>query len=406
MTSEIGLLVDLTEILTLINKLKPVDANGNNNFVYYYSPVFSSTKIIDNIPTIELKNEREYILFELTIPSEEFLNNINLINITPYFFTYNSIQVFASTDNSIEFFKYKFSVGDAIKIIFTSSKTIGDEYCKKGYLVSKIPAEYLLETTFNILLRIGNLYSTYKPEELITSSRITLNEYPLINNLEPYNSLEIINSLPKALNSSLVYSNNIVLLNKLLDTYTNTKQKFINLGYTEIITYLYLQNIPNPPVNYAFTSFYDSIKVTHPVNLLGNNTGECYFNSEIINLSQYINKEIIIVAVNQNLYGFGVNSTIQIYNNDNLNVITNGSYLTSPQIPSLNSYNYPYINHDDKCGDNIKYPIINIQTFNVNTLISNNINIINISERVSYNPINFSYSDYYLVPKFSIFITN
>ena len=401
-----GLLLNLTEILTKVSDYIPIDANGENNYTYYYSPIFENSKIIDDVPTVILA-ENEYILFELTIPSEEFIKNINLIILTPYFLTYDSNKVFASVDKSIEYFKPKPKVGEKIKVIFTSSKKIGKKFEYLGYQVSKIPAEFLSKSTFNILLRLGNLAGTYNPGELIKYSNISVNKSCICDKyLDPYSSLDIISSFPIPLNSLLFYNGNIKLLNSLLDLYSNTKQQYINSGNVEIPTYLYLQNLPNPPVDYAFQSFYDSITVYPPIDILANNTGEAYFNSEVIDLNNYVNKQIIILAVNQEKYGFALCSNIQIYNQENLTLIENGAYSTSIQIPPIITPDYPYVNSSNNQENSEKYPLVNIKSYDVNSLLNQNINAISIGERVSYNPINFNHSENTLIPRFSVFISN
>ena len=58
------------------------------------------------------------------------------------------------------------------------------------------------------------------------------------------------------------------------------------------------------------------------MNLQGNNTGENYYNSDIIHLNNYKNKnKIIILACNQFKFGYGLTSNIQIYDMNTFNVI-------------------------------------------------------------------------------------
>ena len=124
---------------------------------------------------------------------------------------------------------------------------------------------------------------------------------------------------------------------------------------------------------------------------------------ELIDLKNYIGSNILVIAVNQNQYGYGIYSNIQIYDNSGLGDITGGSYLTSPNIPVISDPSYPYIITKPICS--LEYPLVNIKTFNVDDLLAQGIEKIYIVERVGYNPINFSYPDYYQVPKFSIFIS-
>jgi hypothetical protein len=105
--TELGELINLTQIINTISKFKEFDSYGANDYDYYYAPLFRSSKIINNIPVICLNNINQYILLEFTIPNNGFVDNVNLVNITPYFYSYEGVSVFASVDISIEFFKPK-----------------------------------------------------------------------------------------------------------------------------------------------------------------------------------------------------------------------------------------------------------------------------------------------------------
>jgi hypothetical protein len=448
-----GLLVDLTKVINLLSILNPYDYHGANIYNHYYLPVFDSiTEYIDNIPVIKFNNCNEFILMELQIPDDEnYLNDINVFNITPYFYTYkNDEVVFASTDQTIEFFMNKIYPGRIIKIIFTFSETIGNLYHDDGYIVSKLPSEYINDVTFTFILRIGSIISyekqqhqqlsgqqqAHKTSALLMNTTLTLNE--MINdNINLYTSKTIIKTFPKVYGSILIYEN--TKINKIYDRTLLISYKYIyqneinyyknNKNNLEIKTYLFKQNLSNPEVKYAFQSFYEAISVRPFMNLQGNNTGENYYNSDIIHLNNYKNKnKIIILACNQLKFGYGLTSNIQIYDMNGFNVIDDGFYDTSPQIPSINSINYPYLssnnsnnndnnhlmnynkvnNHNNvNIGDlNDKYPLINKKVIDINNLSSHNINDIFIIERVCYNPINFNHSNYYEIPRFSIFITD
>lgn len=401
---ERGELINLTQILNVIDKFTNVDNYGANNYTYYYAPLFTSSKILNNIPVLYLNDIDQYILLEFTVPHDDFIDNVNLINITPYFYSYQDIDVFASVDKTIEFFKPKVEPGQVIKVIFTSSKTIGDYFEKQGYLISKIPFKYIKQSTFNFLLRIGNYTGEYNPGSFIKNSKLILDKFNSFEPLIPYTNIEIINSLPAVLGSKYTYDGNYELNTVLLNLYNKEKNELLKNNYIELPTYLYLQNIPTPPVKYAFQSFYDSISVNPYVQIQANNTGESYFNTALLNLNEYEGKNLIILAVNQIAFGYALNSNIQIYNNNGLSVIPNGSYLTSPNIPVISVPTYPYIN--EKLTNLIDYPLINKKIYNIDELISQGINQIYVIERVAYNPINFSHSDNYMIPKLSVFISN
>ena len=341
--TQIGQLVDLTKILTEISEIKNINAYGANYYNNYYAPIFKNTIIINNIPVMRLNSIDEYILMELKIPGGDFVDNVNVFNITPYFYSFQDIDLFASVDKTLDFFKPKVYSGDIIKVVFTSSKTIGSYFENLGYLISKIPFEYLHESTFNFLIRVGNKSGTYKPESLIKYTKLILDKFTYDKPLVPYDALSIITSFPIPLSSKYDYNGQNLLLEGLLNYYDKQKEIYYKLEYEEIPTYLYLQNIPIPPVKYAFQSFYDAISVNPYVKLRANNTGESYFNSKLIDLENYKNCKIIILAVNQNAYGYGIYSNIHIYDNIDYTVIDEGSYLTSPNIPVINYPTYPYI---------------------------------------------------------------
>lgn len=238
----------------------------------------------------------------------------------------------------------------------------------------------------------------------MNNSKLILDTFNSDVNLVPYKSYKIIEQFPARLNSIYIYEGNNELLHELLKIYDNIKNEYITKGFIELPTYLYLQNLPTPPVNYAFQSFYDSISVVPYIQMQGNNTGESYFNTALLNLNDYKGKNMIILAVNQNAYGYALNSNIQIYNNNGLGVIPDGSYLTSPNIPVISDPSYPYINENIK--NLIDYPLINEKIYNIDELLSQGINEIYVVERVAYNPINFSHSNNYKIPRLSIFISN
>ena len=401
---EKGILINLTNILNILKKITNIDAYGANTNNYYLTGFFKSSKIIDNIPLLTFTSLNDYVLLEIEIPDDRFIENVNLFNITPYFFTYKDVRVFASVDITTEFFKPKLKKNDIIKVVFTSSKIVADYFSEKGFIISKLPSEYLLESTFNFLIRVGiPTYKKYNPQNLNNKCKLFFSNFST-DILSTYTSKEIISKFPISLDSKYSYSDKIYL-DSLLDLYKNKKNYYLNLGYDQFPTYLYQQNVPEPPVNYAFQSFYDCITVDPYIQLQANNTGECYINSALINLNNFKNLKIIVLAVNHYLYGYGIYSDIQIYDADKgLTLIQNGSYFTSPEIPPIKDKNYPFI--DIKDINTNEYPLINIKSYDVNDLLNMNIEQIYIVERIGYNPINFNHSNYNTIPKYSIFIGN
>jgi len=82
-------------------------------------------------------------------------------------------------------------------------------------------------------------------------------------------------------------------------------------------------------------------------------------------------------------------SNVQIYNRDNNEVNTNGNISTSQDLPIFTYPTYPYISNNDEL-----YPLFQLNYYNINTLISQEITSIIVVERLSYNPINFYHSSY------------
>jgi hypothetical protein len=399
---ETGELVNLTEILLTLEKFRPIDGYAYNNFDYYYGAIFPSTQIINNIPVLYFNTLEDYILFEFTIPDNGFVDNVNFVNITPYFYSYLGVDVFASTDKSLEYFEPKLNPGDTIKVVFTSSQTIGDYFTEQGYRVSRFPFDYIGFATVTFLLRIGNLTGTYNPGSLEQYSKLEYNKFTSPNKLVPYTSFEILSTQPIVYGSKYLYENGAQYLNSLLDLYNKQQQILLDEGYTQLPTYLYQQNIPTPQVNYAFQSFYDCITVNPYIQLQGNNTGESYFNTNLLNLNDYPDTIFAVVSVNQNKYGYAIYSNIQVYDKTNLVVLTNLSYSTSPPIPVISYPTYPYI--DENSSENLKYPLIKVNKFTTNELINKGSEEIFISERAGYNPINFNHPDNYTTPRFTVFI--
>ena len=400
---ETGLLVDLSKILDAVSLVKAPFEFAANEFTYYYAPLFKNSSIINNIPCYILNDLSEFITLELTIPNDRFLSKSNLINLTSYCYTYQNQLVFGSTDASVQFFKRKPKAGDVLKFCITSSITIGEAYRKNGYKICRIDPIFLAEGTYNFLLRVGLVDGQFYPSSLLRKAKLSLNKSTLTN-LLPYKFLDIVATLPLVLGSKLSFGNQ-ELLNKLLGTYNDTINDFINKGYTQIPTYLFSSNVPDPVVNYAFQSFYDDITVQPFVNNQANGTGEGYFNTAPIDLSQYAGKSITVIACNQNAFQFALVSNIQIYNNETLTFIPNTSYNTSPTIPPITDKNYPFPYTTQ--GDAQLYPLVNVKTFDITTTFLNlGYTKINIGERCNYNQINFNHSNYYLVPRFQVFISN
>ena len=393
---------------------KNINSYASNSTIDYILPLFNSSIIVGNIPAVSFTDYNQFITLNLSMTENFQLKDYNYLSITPYIYQYNGQTAFASTDDTVSLFDI-ISKGNLspfennFNFVFTFSENIANYYSAQGYIVCKIPSDIpLSDFTFTFLLRIGTELSI--PTNKISRSTLKLNTINNFNLGKLYTSYDILLKTKPQFNSYFFYINRNYL-SYLLTYYNNTINYYQNntQNYTQITTYPYMANFTNS--NTAITNIYESIQYSPPINLEGNNTGENYFNTNPIILSNYLGCNIIIVSVNQNAFGFGLTSNIQIYNITTFNLISDGSYDTSPTLPEIGSINYPKTNLINiTTGQNmlylLSYPLINTKILSVSDIISANPGItgISIGERVSYNPINYNCSNYNNVPKFAIFI--
>lgn len=358
------------------------DAFGANTTVKYFATEYhliTTNKEEPVFPLITNFGPNDFITYEITVPDNYWLSQHNVFSLTPYFFSYavdNSItNVFASVDITIPLFEEFKIPGNKIKICFTSSKTVANDYKIKGYKIGKIPVEYLNSTTFFVLFRVCSIQNnTYDINKFVKSIFFTSNDKTVKDN---YTSKEIIASLPKTLPLNPKYQNNLVNFRKIV-SYLNTNVCESSLTVQNV---KYLSNIYN--TNFAFNSFYDCLRVTPCGQLQGNNTGENYFNSNFIDLTKIKQKYIYILALNQAQMEMALTSNIQIYNSVNYEALPNGTIATSPSIPVMSSKTYPYIKNNSLS----LFSLIGLEVQNI--IDQTNFTQIIIAERLSYNPINF-----------------
>lgn len=384
-----------------------VDNYGANSTVNYFVPIYSfitpDIKFRDTLFPLANLGKNDYIIFQIQVPDEFWLNNHNLFNMTPYFYNYNCTDdpdggnpytVFASIDITIPFFDNfnKSTSGNVINICVTASKDIGNYYEGLGYIISKVPIEYINLGTFLPLIRVGitNKY-TFNINDFVKTS-YTKGEVEESGSGGYYSSEDIIKSFPETLipddstfQNNLSQFDSIVSYLKGLSTITNFTQsaKFLSV---------------DQDVDYAFDNFFAAITKYPPVNIQANNTGENYFNSTDIQLSNLANQNeyLYVLSVNQNKMEIALTSNIQIYDRTvnsegktSNSVIENGTIKTSPEIPVFTEPTYPYIAE----GTNT-LPLFQLNYYDINTLLSMGIKTIIIVERLSYNPINFYHSSY------------
>lgn len=392
-----GLTYNVNTFYKVFSKLlNNSDADGANSTVNYFATFFqgiTSNRLTDFLPIMNF-GPNDYILYDITVPDIIWLSNHNLFNITPYFYNYvtpdnQTTTPFASVDVTIPLFVEFKTPGKKIKICMTSSITVAQNFESQGYIISKIPVDYINSSTFLPLIRVGDLSNADDIDiNRFVKTYFYKSSDPSGNN--NFTSQDIINQLPPTLSPS-----NTTFLNN-LNTFTSIVS-YLNNNVCDknktLQTYKYLSNFYEfgSTTPYAINSFYTSISTTPIAGLEGNNTGENYFNSNAIDLTLVETQFLYILSLNQNKMQIGLSSNIQVYDLDNLKVITNGTISTSPQLPSMASSLYPEIASN---ANNLS--LFNLSSFNVQNLLNVGIKNILIIERNAYNPINYyqSSNDY------------
>jgi len=385
-----GLNYNVTNCLDIFENFSPnIDAYGSNSTVNYYSTIFPGISFLktSGLSLINI-GPNDYILYEISVPDRKWLYNHNLFSLTPYFYDYTENNVttktFASVDITIQFFNYFKTIDskNKINICITSNKTIGQYFSNKGYIISKIPFEYINSCTFLPLIRVGLINDyTFDINTFVTSYYYKSSDKIPRDN---YTSNDVIASFPPSLlPSNQTFKDNLNQFNSIV-SYLNTNSCNSNLT---VQTAKYLSNIYN--TSYAFQNFFTSITINPPAQLQANNTGENYYNSKIINLLNISEKYLYILTLNQKLMETALTSNIQIYNSENNQVIVNGEINTSSELKGFTTIDYPY-----SVNNNRFYPLFQLNGYEISDLISAGITSIIVVERLSYNPINFYCSSY------------
>lgn len=367
-----------------------LDHYGANSTVDYLVPVFPNqiSSFANALPQIVM-NKNDIILIEVTVPDSLWLDTHSLFNITPYFYFYESggveVPVYASENITIQFFELFETPGNKIKICITPNQSLASQYQAMGYMISSMPEEYLDSTTFQILFRVGTINASHQLSinSFVKVTFLKATQEESFAGSEYYDAAEVIASFPTELlpDNTPQYQTNIADYNDIV-SYLNGQ------GYTTYQCLKYLSNIYG--TNYAFNNFYKSISVTPPAQMQANNTGENYFNSQgipnynntFIDLTTISSTYLYILSLNQNTMGSGLTSNVQIYDAQSLALITDGLIITSPDLPAFSSPDYPYT------SDN-PYPLFQINAYNIPQLIASGITQVIITERISYNPVNF-----------------
>jgi hypothetical protein len=374
-------MINLTTILDILNIFSSQNNFGANTTVTYHTPFFWGLSTIKRKVPVTKINPDDYIVIKITIPDD--LKNNNLFNVTPYFFEYDNVNVFASTDETIPFFN-DLTPGKVHKICITSSTSVADKYKKRGYIISKLPVDLLDISSFTLLFRLGILEKSFISFESI-SSFVTCDyyksqTYSQIIELKQYYTSDFIKK-SRAPNLKQPICD--------LTKFENTKTYYISKGFTQYQSYKYLSNFYN--TYYAMKHVYDAISIKPFAQLQADNSLEAYFNSSPINLSGI--KYIYIVAVNHNKLGIALTSNIQIYNCADLKPIK--TFETSPELPSMTSSKYPFVSKN-------KLPDVRVIKLNVSKRFRGIYKILFV-ERICYDPITFGRPSYNYDGNFAIF---
>ena len=377
-----GHIFNITNVFTFINSKSTSNTtnDGANSTVSYLGVNFKNLSYINNgFENIDVYPD-DYMIITVKIPKTNSIINNNLFNISPFFFNYTNnnvtTNIFASIDNTIQFFDKIHNVGTTYKICFTSSKTVANKF-KDKYIISMFPKDLLSSCTFTLMFRLGIVNSLQYSKNI--SKFVKCKYYRYSSNIQKYNNLLYFNT------SDIVSSFQQALLpppesyKSVLDIFNSINNYFISLDYVNFTSYKYLSNIYN--TNYAIQNYFSAIPVL--AQTYGTNTGESYFTCNYINLTAYNNQYLYILALNQNKLGIVLTSNIQIYNSTTLANIINGTIITSPNLPSFISKSYPVITENT-------LPLYTLTCYSVDNIISsNNLTSIGICERLSYSPINY-----------------
>ena len=391
-----GKMVNLTDIVGDLSKLKflGLDTYGQNQNIYYLSPFYRKiTSNADNIPTFNMA-KNDFLLFEFTL-DDTWLSEYNLFVFSTYIYKHKGDTIFGTPDSSIFVQPSMRDSNNKIKICCASSKVIAEKYSNLGYLISKLPSDYMDSvTTFNALIRFTsetNETTTIDINKYITTSYNT--DTTLNDTSKYYDSTEIIASYPPVDEPDLTQDAKNVITN-----YKNTI-KYVNDIFTKKYKgYPYYSNFANPQVDYAIDDAYKSMALFKPLNINANNTCENYFLSDKIPIQSSSSDYVYILYLNQKSAAASVTSTIQIYDIKS-NAIKNGIIQTGPKLPTMNTSTYP-ISAQNTLPAQGMYGISMKDIYNEN----NGTDTIVISERISYGLINYNQIKYSSINSMKIYV--
>jgi len=385
-----GEIFDINNVSNIIERfIDSLDSYGANTTIFYLGSYYKGiTQFSEIIPVIKEIHPDDYILIEINLDNEEIKKNINFLSFTMYSYeiTNDNITttVFASIDQSLQFYEQLSNNDSVIKICITSSKIIAKEFESIGYLISKISLDLLPISNFNYLIRVG-VNESVKNTRFI-SNQINTTFFQYLDNKkypDPYyfDKFEIIDSWPVPY---LPFENDI--FKSVQAEFKKIKYIFNSNNSNKIIEqfnfFPYLSNIFN--TNYAFQNVYDALTVYPPAQLQANDTGKSYFLTDSIDFSNYPDGYIYILALNHNASNVSLTSNIQIYEAPNFNAIENGTLFTGPNSTptQIISYPIPSIVRNDT-------PTYNLFCYSCKNLLEAGVNSVFICERIQYSLANF-----------------
>jgi len=366
-----GSIINLNTLLKIVSLFSIQDNYGINSTVTYHAPFFVGLSTIDgHIPIIEKVSPEDYLLVTFTLPN---MTGYNIFNLTPYFFKTNQQNVFASTDETIQFTKT--AEGTTYKICITSSQRVAKLYKHRGYIISKLPYDLLYASSFTLLFRLGMTDASSGFFNSI-SDFVTCQYYKSSLPIkDQYKGKHYTSSLIKQLRAPELKPPFCDLT-----TFEQVKRRYLRKGFIPKYSYKYLSNIYG--TNYAMKDVYDAISIRRHAQLQADNSGEAYFNSDIIPLRGI--KNIYIIALNHNKLGVALTSSVQLYNWTNLSPLK--TFATSPDLPSMTSPDYPMIPVN-------KMPSMRIIKLNIQRDFSD-VGKLFITERICYTPDTFTRPSY------------
>jgi len=384
-----GNLVNVNNLFAAIGIVKDnVQEYGANSTINYLALRFSGLSFESNgFPVYSVRPD-DFLLIEITIPSSDWMDQHNLLNFTPYFYDFvdedgNKSTAFASVDSTVSFFD-GLQPGSVHKICCTSSNNIAASFADEGYRICRIPIEFIGQATFLPLFRVGIMGQVMGnlPQGMMQATYYQAVSAERADGASYSDSMQIIQTFARPLEPMSDAATRAIHT-----SYNETIKQLSSSGYEVFHTFNFMAHVAH--VKYAFQSFYDAISVRPVVGLLGNNTGENYFMSDDIDITQYSPSDTLyVLSVNQALSRCALSSNVQVYDRHNNSLVPGGTFETSPPLPPMSAAEYPA----SSARSVHSYPTMMISKYPLRDLLTAGLRKIAITERNAYNPVNYHYT--------------